>query len=123
MIFFWVPETKVGISSLVPSVPSSLLSSFVRFPKSSSANSGSYQQRTLEELDYIFAVPTRRFMSYQTGTWLPWFIKRYIFWKKDAELKALDTFDNGLMRDIEDQKRDAEREMVASVSRAEESKV
>ena len=38
------------------------------------------KQRTLEELDYIFAVPTRRFMSYQTGTWLPWFIKRYIFW-------------------------------------------
>lgn len=30
------------------------------------------KQRTLEELDYIFAVPTRRFISYQYNTWLPW---------------------------------------------------
>jgi hypothetical protein len=60
------------------------------------------KQRTLEELDYIFAVPTRKFMSYQTGTWLPWFIKRYIFWNKSAELKPLFTFEKGVKRDLKD---------------------
>ncbi|KIW63945.1 hypothetical protein PV04_08907 [Phialophora macrospora] len=74
------------------------------------------KQRTLEELDYIFAVPTHRFMSYQTGTWLPWFIKRYVFWNKSAELKPLYTFENGVMMDIKEQKRHAERERAASIS-------
>jgi MFS family permease len=60
------------------------------------------KQRTLEELDYIFAVPTRRFMSYQTGTWLPWFIQRYVFWNKNAQLKPLYTFDRGIVEDIRD---------------------
>lgn len=49
-------------------------------------------------------------MSYQTGTWLPWFIKRYIFWNKNAELKPLYTFDRGVMRDIKEQKEENERE-------------
>lgn len=47
------------------------------------------KQRTLEELDYIFGVPMRRFASYQLGTWIPWFIKRYILWQKDAKLEPL----------------------------------
>ncbi|PCG96148.1 General substrate transporter [Penicillium occitanis (nom. inval.)] len=34
------------------------------------------KQRTLEELDYIFAVPTRRHMSYQINTVLPYWFKR-----------------------------------------------
>lgn len=42
------------------------------------------KQRTLEELDYIFAVPTSKHMSYQTGTWLPWFVKRHILMDKTA---------------------------------------
>ena len=58
------------------------------------------QQRSLEELDYIFAVPTSRFIKYQTGTWLPWFVKRYIFWNKNAVLKPLYTFDRGVVEDI-----------------------
>ncbi|KIX09118.1 uncharacterized protein Z518_00196 [Rhinocladiella mackenziei CBS 650.93] len=62
------------------------------------------KQRTLEELDYIFAVPTRRFMSYQTGTWLPWFIKRYVFWNKSAHLKPLYTFERGVVEDLKTQK-------------------
>lgn len=45
--------------------------------------------RTLEELDYIFAVPTRQHMSYQLQTWLPWWIRRYIFWNRSAQLKGL----------------------------------
>ena len=52
------------------------------------------KQRTLEELDYIFAVPLRKFMSYQTGTWLPWWIKRYVFWNKSAKLQPLYRFEN-----------------------------
>ena len=60
------------------------------------------KQRTLEELDYIFAVPTRKFMSYQSGTWLPWFIKRYVFWNKSAELTPLYTFDKGVKKDLKD---------------------
>ncbi len=36
-------------------------------------------------------------MSYQTGTWLPWFIKRYIFWNKSAHLKPLYTLDHGIV--------------------------
>ncbi|KFY87694.1 hypothetical protein V500_06819 [Pseudogymnoascus sp. VKM F-4518 (FW-2643)] len=47
------------------------------------------KQRTLEELDYIFGVPTRRHAAYQTRTWLPWFIKRYILFQSKARLEPL----------------------------------
>ncbi|KIN03084.1 hypothetical protein OIDMADRAFT_160645 [Oidiodendron maius Zn] len=47
------------------------------------------KQRTLEELDYIFGVPTRRHAAYQVRTWLPWFIKRYILFQGNATLKPL----------------------------------
>ncbi|KAM0511454.1 hypothetical protein ACHAPE_009893 [Trichoderma viride] len=46
-------------------------------------------KRTLEELDFIFGVPTRRHISYQVGTWLPWFIKKYIFFQRKAKLEPL----------------------------------
>ncbi|KAI5458647.1 hypothetical protein BGZ63DRAFT_432100 [Mariannaea sp. PMI_226] len=52
------------------------------------------KQRTLEELDYVFAVPLRKFAGYQISTALPWWIKRYIFWQRDAKLKPLYEFDN-----------------------------
>lgn len=51
------------------------------------------KQRTLEELDYVFAVPTRTFMHYQIFTWLPWWFKRYILWNKNAVLEPLYHFD------------------------------
>ena len=51
------------------------------------------KQRTLEELDYVFAVPTRRFASYQLKETLPYWIKRYVFWQKGATLKPLYHFD------------------------------
>ncbi|KAK5221111.1 hypothetical protein LTR72_006670 [Exophiala xenobiotica] len=63
------------------------------------------KQRSLEELDYIFAVPTRRFISYNMRTWLPWFVKRYIFWNKDAELKPLYHFDTGIVADGKDREK------------------
>lgn len=36
------------------------------------------KQRTLEELDYIFAVPTRTHMKYQVTQNLPWWFKTYV---------------------------------------------
>ncbi|KAJ5609696.1 hypothetical protein N7528_010263 [Penicillium herquei] len=46
------------------------------------------KQRTLEELDYIFAVPTRVHMRYQVFQVLPWWIQRYIF-RRDVKLEPL----------------------------------
>lgn len=40
------------------------------------------KQRTLEELDYIFAVPTRTHMKYQAGKNLPWWFKTYVLRRK-----------------------------------------
>ena len=70
------------------------------------------KQRTLEELDYvrglhpspesalantsqIFAVPSRTFMRYQLGTWLPWWFNRFIF-RRNVTLKPLYQFDRGV---------------------------
>ena len=47
------------------------------------------KQRTLEELDYVFSVPDRKLASYHLKTVLPWFVKRYIFWQKDATCPEL----------------------------------
>ena len=43
-------------------------------------------------------------MSYQTGTWLPWWIKRYILRNKSAQLKPLYTFDDHVMADSKERK-------------------
>lgn len=51
------------------------------------------KQRTLEELDYIFAVPTRTHMRYQFEKALPYFINRWILRKKDAVLEPLYQFE------------------------------
>ncbi|ODH53555.1 hypothetical protein GX48_00388 [Paracoccidioides brasiliensis] len=50
------------------------------------------KQRTLEELDYIFAVPTRRHMSYQLFTAVPYWFKRYIF-RMNVQLEPLYHFE------------------------------
>lgn len=52
------------------------------------------KQRTLEELDYIFAVPTRTFMHYQLTKVLPWWVKRWVFFQKSATLEPLYHFDS-----------------------------
>jgi len=54
------------------------------------------KQRTLEELDYIFAVPSRKFMKYQTGTALPWWCKRWLLFKKGERLPPLYHFEHGI---------------------------
>lgn len=50
------------------------------------------KQRTLEELDYIFAVPTRTHMHYQVTKALPWFFNKYIM-RRDVVLEPLYKFD------------------------------
>lgn len=47
-----------------------------------------------EELDYIFAISTRKFMAHQCFRVMPWWIKRYIFWQKNiGPCPALWTFE------------------------------
>ncbi|KAH7355819.1 sugar transporter-like protein [Pyrenochaeta sp. MPI-SDFR-AT-0127] len=59
------------------------------------------KQRTLEELDYIFAIPSRRFISHQCGTVLPWWIKTWILRKKIGPCPSLITFEGGGENDQE----------------------
>ncbi|KAF8193766.1 hypothetical protein BJ912DRAFT_1031101 [Pholiota molesta] len=50
------------------------------------------KQRTLEELDYVFAVPTSTHASYQVRTFLPYWIRRYVL-RQNVQLKPLYQFD------------------------------
>jgi len=52
------------------------------------------KQRTLEELDYVFAVPTRTHMSYQWRQVLPYFIKKTILRRKGLKEPQLYKFDS-----------------------------
>jgi MFS family permease len=54
------------------------------------------KQRTLEELDYVFAVPTKKHMQYHLRHSMPYFIKRYVFFNKSAKLAPLYQFDEHL---------------------------
>lgn len=56
------------------------------------------KQRTLEELDYVFAVPTKRHAGYQTKTVLPWWFRRWILRKKGETCPNLYHFDG--VRDL-----------------------
>ncbi|EJT96801.1 hypothetical protein DACRYDRAFT_119866 [Dacryopinax primogenitus] len=51
------------------------------------------KERTLEELDYVFAVPIHTHANYQLTKSLPYFIKRFIFWQRSAKLEPLYNFD------------------------------
>ncbi|KAK5995459.1 Putative polyol transporter 2-like protein [Cladobotryum mycophilum] len=50
-------------------------------------------QRTLEELDYVFAVPVRTFMKYQITVALPWWFKKYVLFQRNASKPPLYAFD------------------------------
>ncbi|ORY57315.1 and other transporter-domain-containing protein [Pseudomassariella vexata] len=52
------------------------------------------KQRTLEELDYVFAVPMKKFASYQLGTALPWWCRRWLLFQRDAVLTPFYHNDN-----------------------------
>ncbi|KAF9529267.1 hypothetical protein CPB83DRAFT_927280 [Crepidotus variabilis] len=51
------------------------------------------KQRTLEELDYVFAVTTNKHIAYQTKVYLPYFVKRWVLFRKNTTLKPLYNFD------------------------------
>lgn len=51
------------------------------------------KQRTLEELDYIFGVPTGKFIAYNFRVALPWWWKRWVLFDKSMKLRPLYTFD------------------------------
>ena len=57
------------------------------------------KQRTLEELDYVFAVPTRTHVKYQVTKALPWWFKRYILCNKRVKLEPLYHFDGAVAAD------------------------
>ncbi|KAI0539177.1 sugar transporter-domain-containing protein [Xylaria digitata] len=52
------------------------------------------KQRTLEELDYVFAVPSTLFIKYQFTKALPWWFKRWVLFQKSATLEPLYHFDS-----------------------------
>ncbi|KXT01595.1 hypothetical protein AC579_8959 [Pseudocercospora musae] len=52
------------------------------------------KQRSLEELDYVFGVPTTRHMNFQVKEQLPWFFHRWILQKNDREEPRLYHFDD-----------------------------
>ncbi|KAK0612839.1 hypothetical protein B0T17DRAFT_498871 [Bombardia bombarda] len=71
------------------------------------------KQKTLEELDYVFAVPTRVFMRYQLTKTLPYWVKRYVFRQKGAVLEPLYHMDNGAGSESDGEgKRESEKEEV-----------
>ncbi|KAI2468444.1 hypothetical protein F4781DRAFT_422686 [Annulohypoxylon bovei var. microspora] len=51
------------------------------------------KQRTLEELDYVFAVPTSVFIKYNSTKVAPWWFRRYILRRGGAALEPLYHFD------------------------------
>lgn len=51
------------------------------------------KQRTLEEMDYIFAVPMRTHAKFKLTKTLPWFIKRWFFFRKGTPKPQLYKFE------------------------------
>lgn len=51
-------------------------------------------QRTLEELDWVFAVPTGKFIRYQVTKAVPYFCRRWILFDRSAKLAPLYHFDH-----------------------------
>lgn len=52
------------------------------------------KQRTLEELDYVFAVTTRRHAHYQLTEALPYWFKRYVLFRKNTPVPQLYKFES-----------------------------
>jgi len=57
------------------------------------------KQRTLEELDYIFAISTRRFMKHQLFSVLPWWFKTYVFRRNVGPCPSLWSFEGHVADD------------------------
>jgi lysylphosphatidylglycerol synthetase-like protein (DUF2156 family) len=52
------------------------------------------KQRTLEELEYVFAVPTRTHMNYQITKVAPWWFKSYVLQRKELPNPSLCKFED-----------------------------
>ena len=52
------------------------------------------KQRTLEEMDYIFAVPMRTHMKFQATKMFPWWVKTYILRRKGLPAPQLYRFES-----------------------------
>ncbi|KAK9341954.1 hypothetical protein V1522DRAFT_433013 [Lipomyces starkeyi] len=52
------------------------------------------KQRTLEELDFVFAVPVGKHAKYQLAKTLPYWLKRYVLQRRNLELEPLYHFDH-----------------------------
>jgi hypothetical protein len=63
------------------------------------------KQKTLEELDYVFAVPTTRHMKYQVGEVAPYFLKRLAGRKglREPQLYRFDEVDARPARTLADE--------------------
>ena len=72
------------------------------------------KQRTLEELDYVFAVPTRTHAWYQVSKALPWWFKRWVLFNKNAKLEPLYHFEGAV---AEHQEKGVKRDSVSSSRR------
>lgn len=72
------------------------------------------KQRTLEELDYVFAVPTRTHMKYQTSTVAPYWVKTYILRRRGLKEPKLYHFESDAIRE-EGERRGAERTAAAKL--------
>ncbi|KAF3223837.1 hypothetical protein TWF679_000272 [Orbilia oligospora] len=76
------------------------------------------KQRTLEELDYIFGVPTHKFTKYQWTQALPYWIKKNIMRKKDVELKSLYQFDESVLSSVEHRRKESQARRRSSTASA-----
>ena len=52
------------------------------------------KQRTLEELDWVFAVPMGKFASYQLTVALPWWFKSWVLFNRNAKCEPLYHFEH-----------------------------
>lgn len=87
MILLWLPETKV---------------SSAKWKAARMVANTISQQRSLEELDYVFAVPTRMHMKYQLTKFVPWWFKRYLFGQKGLPAPQLYKFESDVSEPISD---------------------
>lgn len=52
------------------------------------------KQKSLEELDYVFGITTRKHVKYQATEVLPWWVRRYILFQKGVECPELYKFED-----------------------------
>lgn len=52
------------------------------------------RQRTLEELDYVFGVTTRRHASFQAFEMFPWWFRRWVLWRRGEPMPQLYHFED-----------------------------